>query len=93
MADGHLNSCKACKKAYQRGHPYPREYERHRNQTEKRKEYHAANLKRWRRRSRKGVRATRATAGQKAQRARRFHGRGVPRTLREIRQQVPPVWG
>ena len=49
MADGHLNSCKECRKAYQRGRPFDREYERRRNQTEKRKKYHAVNLKRWRR--------------------------------------------
>ena len=49
MADGHLNSCKECRKAYQRGRPYDREYERRRNQTEKRKGFLAANLKRWRR--------------------------------------------
>ena len=49
MADGHLNSCKECRKAYQRSRPYDKEYERKRNQAEKRKAYHAANLKRWRR--------------------------------------------
>lgn len=49
MSDGHLNSCKECRGAYQRSRPYRKEYERQRSQTEKRKTYHAANLKRWRR--------------------------------------------
>ena len=49
MADGHLNSCKECRKAYQRSRPYDKERERRRNQTEKRKAFLAANLKRWRR--------------------------------------------
>lgn len=49
MADGHLNSCKGCKKAYQRGRSYDKGYERERNQIEARKKYHAANLRRWRR--------------------------------------------
>jgi len=49
MKDGHLNSCKECRKAYQQSRPYDKERERKRNQTEKRKAYHAANLKRWRR--------------------------------------------
>lgn len=49
MADGHLNSCKDCKKGYQRSRPYDKEYERRRNQTEKRKAFLSANLKRWRR--------------------------------------------
>ena len=49
MADGHLNSCKDYKKAYQKSRPYDEEYERQRNRTEKRKVYHAADLKRWRR--------------------------------------------
>jgi len=49
MADGHLNSCKECRKAYQSSRPYDKEYERQRNQMEKRKAFHAANLKRWRR--------------------------------------------
>ena len=49
MADEHLNSCKDCRKAYQQSRPYDKEYERKRNQTGKRKAYHAANLKRWRR--------------------------------------------
>ncbi len=49
MSDGHLNSCKDCRKAYQRSRPYDKEHERRRNQTEERKKYHAANLKRWRR--------------------------------------------
>lgn len=48
MADGHLNSRKECRKAYQRGRPHPKGYERERNQTEKRKKHHAANPKRWR---------------------------------------------
>lgn len=47
MADRRLNSCKECKKSYQRGRPYRKERERQRNQTEKRKAFHAANLKRW----------------------------------------------
>lgn len=49
MSDGFLNFCKDCKKAYQRGRPYDKEYERQRNQTQGRKAYHATNLKRWRR--------------------------------------------
>ncbi len=49
MADGHLNSCKDCRKGYQRSRPYDKEYERRRNQTEKRKDFPSANLKRWRR--------------------------------------------
>jgi hypothetical protein len=49
MKDGHLNSCKECRKAYQQSRPYDKERERKRNQTEKRNAYHAANLKRWRR--------------------------------------------
>ena len=49
MADGHPNSCKDCRKGYQRTRPYDKEYERRRNQTEKPKAFHAANLKRWRR--------------------------------------------
>ena len=47
-ADGYLNSCKECKKAYQRSRPYDKERERRRNQTGKRKAFLAANLKRWR---------------------------------------------
>ena len=46
MADGHLDSCKDCRKAYQRGRPYDKESERQRNQTEKRKAHLYANLKR-----------------------------------------------
>lgn len=49
MADGHLNSCKDCRKAYQKSCPYDKEYERNRNQSEKRKQFLSANLKRWRR--------------------------------------------
>jgi 5-methylcytosine-specific restriction endonuclease McrA len=49
MSDGHLNSCKDCRRTYQRSRPYDKERERRRNQTEARKKYHAANLKRWRR--------------------------------------------
>lgn len=49
MADGHLNSCKDCRKAYQCSRPYDKESERRRNQTGKRKAFLAANLKRWRR--------------------------------------------
>ena len=49
MADGHLNSCKDCRKGYQRSRPYDKEYERRRNQTEKRKDFLSANLKHWRR--------------------------------------------
>lgn len=51
MKDGHLNSCKSCRKAYQRGRPYNKKSERERNQTERRKAYHATNLKRWRRKN------------------------------------------
>ena len=46
MSDGHLNSCKECRKSYQRGRPYRKEGERQRNQTAKRKVFLAANLKR-----------------------------------------------
>ena len=49
MADGHLNSCKDCRKAYQHSRPYNKDYERQRNQTEKRKAFLYSNLKRWRR--------------------------------------------
>ena len=49
MADGHLNSCKDCRKIYQRSRPYDKERERRRNQTEKRKALLSGNLKRWRR--------------------------------------------
>ena len=45
IADGHLNSCKECRKAYQSSRPYNKKYERQRNQMEKRKAFHAANLK------------------------------------------------
>ena len=45
-ADGHPNSRKECKKAYQRSRPYYKEYEHQRNQTEKRKTSLYANLKR-----------------------------------------------
>jgi 5-methylcytosine-specific restriction endonuclease McrA len=48
MADGHPNSCKDCRRAYQRSRSYDKERERQRNQTEARKKYRAANLKRWR---------------------------------------------
>ena len=47
MPDGHLYSCKNCRKAYQRGRSCDKEYERKR--TEERKAYHTANPKRWRR--------------------------------------------
>ena len=47
MADERINSCKECGKGYQRSRPHDKKRER--NQTEKRKAYHAANLKRWRR--------------------------------------------
>lgn len=49
MKDGYLNVCKECKKEYQRSRPYDKEYERQRNQTEERKAFLSANLKRWRR--------------------------------------------
>src|SRR5215210_523590 len=49
MKDGRLNICKECKKAYQLSRPYDKEYERQRNQKGERKEFLAANLKRWRR--------------------------------------------
>lgn len=49
MADGHLNSCKDCRKGYQRTRPYDKEYERQRNQTEKRKTFLYANASGWRR--------------------------------------------
>lgn len=37
MADGHLNSCKECKKLYARSKPYDAEYERQRAQKPERK--------------------------------------------------------
>ena len=54
MRDGRLNYCKKCKKAeirHNRSLKKERyaEYERQRNQTEKRKAYHAANVSSWRR--------------------------------------------
>ena len=50
MNDGRLNYCKDCKKTEMKNNrSFKREryaeYERRRNQTEKRKAYHAANLK------------------------------------------------
>jgi hypothetical protein len=33
LADGHLNSCNECTKAYQRSRPYDKDHERQRNQT------------------------------------------------------------
>lgn len=71
MADGHLNSCKECKKAYQRTRPYRKEYERQRNQAEKRKKYHAANLKRWRRQNPQKMAVQLAR-----RRARKLHAKG-----------------
>ena len=49
MADGQLNSLQEFRKAYQQSPPYDKERERKCNQAEKRKAYHAGNLKRWRR--------------------------------------------
>jgi hypothetical protein len=51
MADGHLNYCKDCRKAYQRNrlHETIVEIERRRNQKAARKAHLARNLKRWRR--------------------------------------------
>ena len=46
MKDGRLDFCKACGRTYGRNRPY--DGERERNQSEKRKAYHAANLKQWR---------------------------------------------
>jgi len=54
MSDGRLNYCKDCKKAEMKDNRSRKreryaEYERRRNQTEKRKAFLSANLKRWRR--------------------------------------------
>jgi 5-methylcytosine-specific restriction endonuclease McrA len=49
MSDGHFNSCKDCRRTYQRSRSYNKERKHQRNQTKKRKGFHAANLKRWRR--------------------------------------------
>jgi 5-methylcytosine-specific restriction endonuclease McrA len=54
MSDGRLNYCKGCKKAEMKNNRSLKreryvEYERQRNQTEKRKAHPSANLKRWRR--------------------------------------------
>lgn len=51
MADGHLNSCKECKRAYQSNRPREivAEIEHRRNQKPERKKHLARNLKQWRR--------------------------------------------
>jgi 5-methylcytosine-specific restriction endonuclease McrA len=54
MSDGRLNYCKGCKKAEMKNNCSLKreryiEYDRQRNQTEKRKAHLYANLKRWRR--------------------------------------------
>lgn len=78
-------------KAYQRSRAYDKEYERRRNQTEKRKAYHAASLKRWRRENphKLGVQLAR-------RRARKLHAEGnftvaEFEALREVRERVPPL--
>jgi 5-methylcytosine-specific restriction endonuclease McrA len=50
MADGHLNYCKGCRKAYQKNRLYEAiaEIERRRNQKLHRKAFHARNLRKWR---------------------------------------------
>ncbi|MBA2693268.1 MAG: HNH endonuclease [Rubrobacter sp.] len=53
MRDGYLNYCKECKKAEIKANrtlkkEHYAEYERQRNQTEKRKDFLYSNLKRWR---------------------------------------------
>lgn len=50
-ADGYLNYCKVCRRAYQGGRPQKAvaEIERRRNQKPARKDHLARNLKRWRR--------------------------------------------
>lgn len=49
-ADGHLNHCKVCRRAYQKGRPPEAisEIERRRNQKPARKTHLARNLKKWR---------------------------------------------
>jgi 5-methylcytosine-specific restriction endonuclease McrA len=51
MADGHLNYCKVCRRAYQKNRPPEAiaDIERRRNQKTTRKAHLACNLKRWRR--------------------------------------------
>ena len=51
MADGHLNYCKICRRAYQKNRPSEAiaEIERRRNQKTARKAHLARNLKKWRR--------------------------------------------
>lgn len=82
MKDGRLNSCKECRKAYQQSRPYDKERERKRNQTEKRKAYHAANLKRWRRENpqKLAVQLSRRRA-RKLDDEGDLYGRGVRRAL------------
>jgi 5-methylcytosine-specific restriction endonuclease McrA len=50
MADGHLNHCKVCRRAYQKNRPPEAiaEIERRRNQKTARKAHLARNLKKWR---------------------------------------------
>lgn len=51
MADGRLNYCKVCRRAYQKSRPFEAtaEVERRRNQKTARKAHLARNLKKWRR--------------------------------------------
>lgn len=53
MADGHLNYCKVCRRAYQKGRPPEAisEIEQRRNQKLARRAHLARNLKKWRRKN------------------------------------------
>jgi lipopolysaccharide biosynthesis glycosyltransferase len=81
MADEHLNSCKDCRKGYQRSRPYDKEYERPRNQTEKRKAFLSANLKRWRRENPQKMAVQLARRRARKLEPRGIYGRGVRSAL------------
>jgi hypothetical protein len=77
MRDGRLNYCKECKKAeikHNRSLKRGRyaEYERKRNQTEKRKAYHAANVS-----SRRGENPPKMAVQLARHRARKLNAEGV----------------
>lgn len=59
MNDGHLNSCKECRRSYRANRPKERiaAIERKRNKKPKRKLYRKSNLKRWRKQNPETVRA------------------------------------